>query len=249
MSGSKSLVELLDTKIKAVSKLEAVSEELLRRAVAAGRVVIPANVGHEPEPCGIGEGLRVKVNANIGTSPDHIDLDEELAKVEIALKYKTDAIMDLSIGGDIDDIRRTLLKNIKIPFGSVPIYQAGIEAMSRGKLVDMTEDDIFGSFEKHAKDGVDFVVAHCGVTRESVERLKNQERLINMVSRGGSFHASWIVHNEAENPLYKNYDYLLEIAKNYNMTLSLGDGMRSGCINDANDRAKFQELLILGELV
>jgi phosphomethylpyrimidine synthase len=249
MSNSKKLVDMLSSQIKAIALEEGVEESKVARSVEKGRVVIPANPAHNPSPCGIGEGLRVKVNTNIGTSPDHIDLEEEMAKIRIALKYKTDAIMDLSIGGELDSIRRSILKEVEVPFGTVPIYQAGVDAMARGKLVDMTEDDIFNAFDRHGKDGVDFVVAHCGITRESVERLKNQNRLINMVSRGGSFHASWIIHNDCENPLYKNFDYLLEIAKNHNMILSLGDGMRSGCIYDANDRAKFQELLILGELV
>jgi len=142
------------------------------------------------------------------------------------------------------------LKNVSVPFGTVPIYQTGIEAIEKhGSIVDMTEDDMFSVFEKHAKQGVDFAVVHVGITRESVERLKRQHRLIPMVSRGGSFHMAWILHHEKENPLYKNFDYLLEIAKEYDVTLSLGDGMRSGALIDSNDRAKFQELLIIGELV
>lgn len=249
MSSMSRLSKKLDVQIKAISESEGVSEDKLSRWVDAGRIVIPSNPAHNPSPCGIGDGLRVKVNTNLGTSPDHIDLEEEIAKARISMKYKTDAIMDLSIGGDLDKIRSSLLKEIPIPFGTVPIYQASIEAMAKGDVVYMTEDDIFKSFEKHGKMGVDFVVAHCGITKESVARLKKQNRLINMVSRGGSFHASWMIHNDAENPLYKNFDYLLEIAAEHNMILSLGDGMRSGCIHDANDRAKFQELLILGELV
>ena len=249
MTGLSKLSNVLSDKIKAIAVDEGVDEVKLARSFEKGRVVIPSNPVHDPTPMGIGEGLRVKVNTNIGTSPDHIDLDEELAKVKVALEYKTDAVMDLSIGGDLDEIRRRILKETPVAFGTVPVYQAGIEALARGKLVEMTEDDIFKTIEKHAKDGVDYVVTHCGITKESVERLKKQDRLINMVSRGGSFHASWIIYNEAENPLYKNFDYLLEIAREHNMILSLGDGMRSGCIYDANDRAKFQELLILGELV
>jgi phosphomethylpyrimidine synthase len=160
------------------------------------------------------------------------------------------AIMDLSTGGDLDRIRLSLLKTVNIPFGTVPIYQAGIEAIEkRGSVVEMTEDDMFNSFEKHAKQGVDFAVAHVGITKESVERLRRQKRVIPMVSRGGSFHMAWIIHHEQENPLYKNFDYLLEIAKEYDLTLSLGDGLRSGAVYDSNDRAKFQELLIIGELV
>lgn len=236
--------------IRKVAEVEGVDLEKLRKRVAEGIVTIPSNPIHSPEPLGIGEGLSVKVNANIGTSPDHADMDEEIEKAKVALKYGSDAVMDLSIGGDLDEIRRNLLKVINKPFGTVPIYQAGIYAAKRrGAVVDMTEDDMFNSFEKHAKDGVDFVVAHCGITLESVNRLKKQKRIIDLVSRGGSFHTAWIIHNQKENPIYENYDYLLEMAKNYDLTLSLGDGMRSGCIYDANDRAKIQEILIIGELV
>jgi len=137
-----------------------------------------------------------------------------------------------------------------VPFGTVPIYEAGIGAAKRkGAVVDMSEDDMFNAFEQHAKDGVDFVVAHCGVTLESVNRLKKQHRIVDIVSRGGSFHTAWIIHNKKENPIYDNFDYLLEMAHKYDLTLSLGDGFRSGCIYDANDRVKIQELLIIGELV
>lgn len=236
--------------IRKVSEAEGVDAEQLRKRVADGIVTIPFNPIHSPEPLGVGEGLNVKVNANIGTSPDHADMDEEIEKAKVALKYGSDAVMDLSIGGNLDEIRKKLLEVVNKPFGTVPIYQAGIEAIKkRGAVVDMTEDDMFNSFEKHAKDGVDFAVAHCGITMESVNRLKNQKRIVDLVSRGGSFHTAWILHNEKENPIYKNYDYLLEIAQKYDMTLSLGDGMRSGCVYDANDRAKIQELLIIGELV
>jgi len=158
--------------------------------------------------------------------------------------------MDLSTGGNINEIRSSLIKVINVPFGTVPIYQTGIEAIKKhGSIVDMTEDEIFNIFEIHAKNGVDFAVTHVGITKESVQRLKKQKRLIPMVSRGGAFHMAWILHNELENPLYQNFDYLLEIAKKYDVTLSLGDGMRSGALYDSNDRAKFQELLIIGELV
>ncbi len=235
--------------INAVARAEGVDEKKLTKWVAQGRVTIPFNPIHSPEPLGIGEGLSVKVNANLGTSPDHVDFQEEIQKAKVALEYGSDAIMDLSIGGDLDKIRRKLIKVIDKPFGTVPIYQAGIEASKKSAVVDMTEDDMFGSIERHAKDGVDFIVAHCGITLESVVRLKRQDRIVDLVSRGGSFHAAWILHNKKENPIYENFDYLLEMAANYDLTLSLGDGMRSGCIHDANDRAKIQEMLIIGELV
>jgi len=199
---------------------------------------------------GIGKGLRVKVNANIGTSKEHCDIKEEIEKARVSLEAKADAVMDLSTGGDLDEIRTRLLRTVNTPFGTVPIYQAGINAIEKhGAIVDMTEDDMFNMFEHQAKQGVDFAVTHVGVTKVSVERLRKQKRLIPMVSRGGSFHMAWILHNEEENPLYENYDYLLEIAKKYDVTLSLGDGMRSGALYDSNDRAKIQELLVIGELV
>jgi len=236
--------------IRSVSKNEKIDVETLRRRVASGKIVIPFNPIHSPEALGIGKGLRVKVNANIGTSREHCDINEEIEKVKVAVEAGSHAVMDLSTGGNLDKIRTSLLKTVDVPFGTVPIYQAGIEAIEKhGSIVDMSEDEMFNSFEKQAKQGVDFAVTHVGVTRVSVERLRKQKRLIPMVSRGGSFHMAWIIHNEQENPLYKNFDYLLELAKKYDVTLSLGDGMRSGALYDSNDRAKFQELLIIGELV
>lgn len=236
--------------IKEVAKSEKIEIEIVRRRVASGKIVIPFNPIHSPNPLGIGKGLRVKVNANIGTSREYCNLKEEIEKAKVAVDAGAHAVMDLSTGGDLDKIRTNLLKTVKTPFGTVPIYQAGIEAIDkRGAIVDMTEDDMFNQIEHQAKQGVDFAVTHVGVTRQSVERLRKQKRLIPMVSRGGAFHMAWILHNEQENPLYKNFDYLLEIAKKYDLTLSLGDGMRSGAVYDSNDRAKFQELLIIGELV
>jgi len=233
-----------------ISKEEHIDIEIIRRRVNSGKIVIPYNQIHSPKSLGIGKGLRVKVNANIGTSREYCNIKEENEKAKVAVDAGAHALMDLSTGGNLDKIRTSLLKNVHIPFGTVPIYQAGIEAIKKhGAIIDMTEDDIFNSFEHQAKQGVDFAVVHVGVTKESVERLRKQKRLIPMVSRGGAFHMAWILHNEQENPLYDNFDYLLEIAKKYDIALSLGDGMRSGALYDSNDRAKFQELLIIGELV
>lgn len=233
-----------------MARAERMETEVVRRRVASGKIVIPHNPIHHPASLGIGKGLRVKVNANIGTSREYCNIDEEMAKAQVAVEAGAHAVMDLSTGGNLDEIRMKLLKVVDVPFGTVPIYQAAAEAIHKhGAIVDMTEDDMFSAFERQAKQGVDFAVAHVGVTRESVERLRRQHRLIPMVSRGGSFHMAWILHNEQENPLYKNFDYLLDIAQEYDLTLSLGDGMRSGAVYDSNDRAKFQELLIIGELV
>lgn len=236
--------------IKSVAQNEGLDVKIVQRRVAKGSIVIPFNQIHSPHPLGIGKGLRIKINANIGTSHEYCKLDEELEKAKTAVKTGAHTVMDLSTGGDLDVIRKRLLANIKVPLGTVPVYQAGIEAIEKhGAIVAMTSEEIFKSFEEHAKQGVDFVVAHVGVTKESVERLRRQKRLIPMVSRGGAFHMAWILHNDEENPIYSEFDHLLDIAREYDLTLSLGDGMRSGAVYDSNDRAKFQELLLIGELV
>lgn len=233
-----------------IAKEEPISLTQLQKHVAKGHIVIPWNPNHHPTPVGIGKGLRVKVNANIGTSREHCKPDEEIQKAKASLQAKVHAIMDLSTGGNLDEIRKKLLDVSTVPFGTVPIYQTGIEAVEKhGAIIDMTSDEMFNIFERQAKQGVDFAVVHVGVNRESVERLKRQKRLIPMVSRGGAFHMAWILHHQKENPLYAEFDHLLDLAKEYDVTLSLGDGMRSGALADSNDRAKFQEMLIIGELV
>lgn len=235
--------------IKKIAEKEKVSEEFVRNGIASGRICVPCNPRHDPEPAAIGEGMSIKVNVNLGTSRDIVDLDSELRKMDIAIKYGADAVMDLSTGGDIDAIRARLLKECPVMMGSVPIYQTGLTAARKDAVVEMTEDDIFNGIEKHAKDGMDFMTVHCGITKETVGWLKSGNRLMDVVSRGGSFLTAWILHNEEENPLYKNFDYLLELAKKYEFTLSLGDGFRPGCINDATDRAQISELMTLGHLV
>lgn len=201
------------------------------------------------EPLGIGGGLRTKINANVGTSPDYLKPDEEVEKAEVAVEYGADTVMDLSIGGDIDKVRRGILSSVDVPIGTVPIYQAGLEAADKRSVVEISSDDIFNAIRKHAEDGVAFVTAHCGVTRGTVESLREGGRLMNFVSRGGSFLAAWMLHHDEENPLYSEFDYLLELAQDFDLTLSLGDGMHPGCIADASDQVQFQELFTLGELV
>lgn len=241
---------VIPPEVKKVGKTEGVDPETIRRRIAKGSIVIPSNKIHSPNCLGIGKGLRVKINANIGTSREYCKIDEEIKKAQIAVDTGAHAIMDLSTGGNLDEIRKRILDVSNVPVGTVPIYQAGIEAIEKhGSIVDMTEDEMFKSFENHAKQGVDFTVAHAGITRNTIQRLENQKRLLPMVSRGGAFHMAWILHHQQENPLYQNFDHLLDIAKEYDLTLSLGDGMRSGAIYDSNDRAKFQELLLLGELI
>ncbi len=241
----------LSPQMEAVAQAEGVSVEFVCQGVAEGTIVIPANPAHKGlVPCGIGRGLRTKVNANIGTSPDWGTVETELEKLQAAIEAKADTVMDLSTGGDIRAIRRALLSHCPLPFGTVPIYQAGIEAISRhGAIVKMTADEIFEVIEEHARDGVDFITVHCGVTQRAIERLKREGRRTDVVSRGGSFLIGWILYHERENPLYEQYDRLLEIARKYDVTLSLGDGLRPGSLADASDRAQFEELLTIGELV
>ncbi|MGB9521702.1 MAG: phosphomethylpyrimidine synthase ThiC [Anaerolineales bacterium] len=225
-----------------VAKQESKSAEEIRVGVAQGTIVIPYNPLHcNCRPIGIGKGLRTKVNANLGTSPDFFDLDNELKKLSAAIEAKADTVMDLSTGGDIKAIRRSILAASPLPLGTVPIYQAKVE----GK---MTVEGMFEVIEEQAQDGVDFMTIHCGVTFESIGRLKKHPRLMGVVSRGGALMMEWILENKEENPFYKNFDRLLEIALRYDVTLSLGDGMRPGSIIDAGDQAQVQELVILGDL-
>jgi phosphomethylpyrimidine synthase len=237
--------------IERVAQREGLDPGAIVQGVAAGRIVIPANVNHKHlDPIGIGEGLRIKVNANLGTSSAIADVEEEVTKLQAAVDAGADTVMDLSSAGDLDAIRRRLLAECSLPFGTVPIYQAALEAAHRrGQIAAMTADDIFEVIRRHAEDGVDFLTLHCGVTREGVRLLRESGRVAGMVSRGGTFLACWILANDAENPLYEHFDRLLEIAREHDVTLSLGDGMRPGAIADATDRPQVHELTVLGELV
>ena len=232
--------------IEAVAKAEGIDPKTVRSCVAKGLITIPRNNRRQAIPIGIGKSMSIKINVNVGTSKDCIDIDEEMEKAKAAETFGAHSIMDLSTGGDLDEIRNLILKAVEIPVGTVPIYQA---AASRKVVVEMTSDDMFNAVRKHAQQGVDFVTVHAGVNLNSLERLRQSDRIMNVVSRGGSFTLAWMLHNEEDNPFYAEYDYLLEIAKEYDMTLSLGDGMRPGCIADASDRPKFMEFITLGELV
>ena len=242
---------IISQQMKSVAKREGVEVEFIRQGVAKGTIVIPANIKHANLiPCGIGQGLSTKVNANIGTSSDYGDVDTELEKLRVAVDSGADTVMDLSTGGDISAIRQAIIASSAVPIGTVPIYQAGIEAINRrGAIVKMTVDDILTAIEEQARDGVDFMTVHCGVTLSAIARLKQQGRVTDVVSRGGAFLIGWMLHNECENPLYERYDRLLEIAREFDVTLSLGDGMRPGSLADATDRAQVEELLCIGELV
>ncbi|MCP4667537.1 MAG: phosphomethylpyrimidine synthase ThiC, partial [Deltaproteobacteria bacterium] len=197
----------------------------------------------------IGKGLKTKVNANLGTSPSHFDLDEELVKLEAAIDSGADAVMDLSTGGDLARTLRKIIEKSPVMVGTVPIYSAICRGLSKGNAcADMTGDDMFEEIENHARAGVDFVTVHCGVTRQSLDMLNTCDRIMGIVSRGGSLLAEWISNNQKENPLYEQYDRLLDLAREYDVTLSLGDGLRPGAIEDAEDRAQTTELVILGDL-
>jgi phosphomethylpyrimidine synthase len=237
--------------MKHVAEEERVETPSVIQGVVDGEIIIPANANHTNLiPCGIGKGLRTKVNANIGTSSDSCDLNTELKKLKTAIDFGADTVMDLSTGGDISSIRRALMRACTVPVGTVPIYQAGIEAIeNHGAIVNMTVDEIFAIIEEHARDGVDFMTVHCGVTQASLAKLKKQGRTTDIVSRGGAFLIGWMLHNDRENPLYHYYDRLLDLALEHDFALSLGDGLRPGCLADATDRGQIQELIILGELV
>lgn len=233
-----------------VAVREDLPPEYIRSGVAEGTIVILHN---KERPglrlCGIGSGLRTKVNANLGTSPDQSSLLNEREKLEAAVKYGADTVMDLSTGGDLDEIRRLFIDESPVPVGSVPVYSAAVEAVKGGRSVaEMTADDMFQAIHKHVSYGIDFITVHCGTTLETLNRLRSQGRVTDIVSRGGAFLAQWMIHNEQENPLYSQYDRLLEIAREFDVTLSLGDGLRPGCLADSTDRPQVQELILLGEL-
>ncbi len=242
---------IVSPQVKHVAAKEGVETDFILQGLVSGIIVIPASPNHANlVPCGIGKGLRTKINANIGTSPDFYDLDTELKKLQIAIDFGSDTVMDLSTGGDISTIRQAIINASILPVGTVPIYQAGIEAIEKhGAIVNMSVDGIFDVIEQQAKDGVDFMTVHCGVTQATIARLKNQGRMTDIVSRGGAFLTGWMLHNEKENPLYQYYDRLLELAHEYDFALSLGDGLRPGCLADATDRAQVEELITIGELV
>ena len=223
----------------------------VRHQIAEGKVVIPANVNHKNlEPMGIGEGMTTKINANIGTSLDFPDQAREIEKMETAVRYGAHTIMDLSTGGRVDEIRRQILSRCSVPLGTVPIYQVAIETIAKRKaIVDMSIDDILDVIRRQAEDGVDFMTIHAGLTLHAVERIKKQNRLMGVVSRGGSFLTAWIMKNQKENPFYEHFDKILDIAEEYDVTMSLGDALRPGSLFDATDRPQIDELIILGELV
>ncbi|MGP8104374.1 MAG: phosphomethylpyrimidine synthase ThiC [Desulfobaccales bacterium] len=238
------LAEKITPAMEQAALHEGLEPETIRRGLAQGTLVLPANREHRGlKPVAIGEGVKVKINANIGTSPHDVCLEKELAKLNAALKYGADAVMDLSTGGNLDEIRTALLAQCPAPFGTVPIYQM----MTEAKSIDEVKGDWFlDMVHHHAQQGVDFATVHCGVTREALPLLK--KRITGVVSRGGSFLVAWMRRHGRQNPLFEHYDRLLDIVKDYDVTLSLGDGLRPGCLADATDKAQLHELKILGDL-
>ncbi|MCK4948196.1 MAG: phosphomethylpyrimidine synthase ThiC [Candidatus Aureabacteria bacterium] len=242
---------ILTQTIKRALSIEKIDKKRFFSELKAGKIVIPKNSKskRKVKVCAVGQSLKVKVNANIGTSVESCSLDTEKKKAVASYKAGADFIMDLSTGGNLGKIRKAILKTVPLPLGTVPVYEAAVNStVKKESFLKMTVDDFFDAIEKQAKDGVDFITVHCGLNMASLERLNRQGRLMDIVSRGGAITAKWMVHNGRENPYYEYYGRLLEIAKKYDLTLSLGDAMRPGCLKDATDRAQIQELIILGEL-
>ncbi|MBC7332121.1 MAG: phosphomethylpyrimidine synthase ThiC [Synergistetes bacterium] len=242
---------IISEEMKKTAKEEGIEAEIVRKRIAEGKAVIPANKLRKlQKPIIVGEGFSVKVNANIGTSKGFSSLEEEKGKARVAIEYGADALMVLSTWGDLKAIRKAIIEISPIPVGSVPIYDSAVKSYEIGKnVVDFSEKDFLEMVIDHAKDGIDFMTIHVGVTQRVLEFIRKSKRTLKIVSRGGSIIAGWMLKNKKENPFYKYFDELLGIAKEYDITLSLGDGMRPGAIVDASDSQQFEELFVLGELV
>jgi phosphomethylpyrimidine synthase len=239
--------------MRRVAEREGCDAGSIREGLAKGTICIPANPNHTSlDPSGIGLGLKTKVNANIGTSGHYPDIAREIEKLRVAVDAGADAVMDLSTGSSqgINAARRAIIASSPLPVGTVPVYQVGVIAQERtGAIAEFSVDDVFSVIEAQAQDGVDFMTVHCGATLSTLERLKNEGRVVDVVSRGGAFMIAWMLRHGQDNPLYTQYDRLLQIAERYDITLSLGDAFRPGSVADATDRAQVHELILLGELV
>lgn len=237
--------------MKQVAKDEDISLEYLVRSIANGSIIIPKNNVRKQKirVVGIGKGLKTKVNVNIGTSTLYQNLDEEISKAKVAVKYGGDTIMDLSDGGDLDLVRETLLEAAPITFGTVPVYQAYATGVAKNKNpLDITEDDFLNAFEKHAKDGVDYTTIHSGITRDLAKRVLEVKRHGGIVSKGGTITAAWMLKYEKENPYFEHFDYMCEIARKYDVTFSLGDALRPGSILDSHDELQVAEMINVSRL-
>jgi len=242
---AKARLNIITPEIAAVAKAELVDAEVIRAGVAAGTIVIPANINHRNlVPIGIGRILKTKINANIGNSALASCPKEELEKLRYALKYGADTVMDLSTGGGIVQIRQAIIGHSPAPIGTVPLY----EMLARCEKVEhLTDELLLSVIEEQAAQGVDYMTIHAGLLKAQIPAAK--QRLLRIVSRGGSILASWMQKFNRENPFYTRFDDILKICQKYDVTLSLGDGMRPGCLADASDEAQFAELTVLGELV
>lgn len=232
------------------AKYDNVPVEMIKKGLDEGNIVIPKNINHTFEARAIGKNLKTKINSNIGTSEIRCSFQEELEKLEWSVKYGADSIMDLSTAGDLSLIRKKLITASDIMLGTVPIYAAATELIREEKeFSEMTSKSLFDEIELQAEQGVDFITVHCGITKATVKVLEESPRLLGVVSRGGSLLVDWIKTTGNENPLYEHYDKLMDICEKYDVTLSLGDGLRPGSLYDASDKAQMSELLVLGELV
>ena len=236
--------------MKRIARDEGLPVNQILKYVREGKVVIPNNITRRiKSPCGIGLGLRTKINANIGTSTDKSEQRQELKKLAIAVKYGADTVMDLSVGGDLKKIRRLVLNKSPVPVGTVPIYEIAVNSQKKKKnFLNFDKSDVLDTLESQAKEGVDFFTIHSGINHKSLFALKKSKRILDIVSRGGAILAGWMNHHNKENPFYEYFDEILKIAYKYDVTLSLGDGLRPGSIFDATDKAQIQELKELGEL-
>jgi len=237
--------------VAAAAAAENIDKEELARAIARGHAVVPANLHRRSEQrlLAVGGPASVKVNANIGTSQDIQDIDEELAKLDAAERAGADAVMDLSTGGDLRAIRQRLRGATRLTVGSVPIYEAGVNAVKAGKpVVDMTAREIIDGVRTHAEDGVDFLTVHCGLTMEVARKAAEKTRLCGVVSRGGSFIVAWMLKHKQQNPLFEFFDEIIDISREHETTLSLGDGMRPGALADSMDDAQIAELMEMAVL-
>lgn len=243
---------VITDEMKQVARDEGIETEVLRKGIANGSIIIPAN-NVRPQKVhrvGIGKGLKTKVNVNIGTSTLKVDLNEEIEKAKIAVHHHADTIMDLSDGGDVRSIRRALLEAAPITFGTVPIYEAYNLGVEKHKNpLDITEDDYLNAFENNAKDGVDYTTIHSGITKEMAKRILQVQRYGGVVSKGGTITAAWMLRYDKENPYVSHYDYLMELAKKYDVTFSLGDALRPGSILDSHDELQVQEMINISRLV
>nr|BAL52803.1 thiamine biosynthesis protein ThiC [uncultured prokaryote] len=236
---------IITEEMRFCAEREQLDPELVRQEVARGRAIIPANIRHTSlQPTVIGKRFRTKINANIGSSPLSASVEEELEKLRTAIRWGADTVMDLSTGGNLDTIRQAIIEHSPVPVGTVPVYQLLTQMRS---VEELTEQDFLDIVEHHAQQGVDFMTIHAGVLRRYIPLTEN--RVTGIVSRGGAIMAEWCLVHHKENPYYTHFDHLLEICQRYDVTISLGDGLRPGCLADANDAAQLAELRTLAELV